>query len=47
VEQRCRFCERVVVDSEGKKTGDYGTVRYGRHYICTPCMKAFEFSIGS
>jgi hypothetical protein len=46
MEQRCKFCERVVVDGEGKRTEDYGTVRYGRHYICAHCMRSFEFSIG-
>lgn len=42
----CRFCGRAVVDGEGHRTEDYGTVRHGRHYICARCMRAFEFSLG-
>lgn len=44
--ERCRFCDRVVIDESGAHTEDFGAVRSNR-YICTRCMRAFEFSLGS
>jgi hypothetical protein len=41
----CTFCQRAVVDEAGKKTEDFGQLTKGK-YMCSKCMKAFEFSIG-
>ncbi|MEM2141225.1 hypothetical protein [Nitrososphaera sp.] len=44
--EHCTFCDRVVIDDSGAQTQDFGTVRNNR-YICSRCMRAFEFSLGS
>jgi hypothetical protein len=41
----CRFCGKTVVDDAGAKTEDFGGMRDNR-YICSRCMRAFEFSLG-
>ena len=41
----CAFCQRMVIDEQGRQTEDYGMVIRGRH-VCSQCMQAFQFSLG-
>jgi hypothetical protein len=41
----CTYCKRVVIDQQGNRTEDYGKGKYGK-YMCSKCLRAFEFSIG-
>jgi DNA-directed RNA polymerase subunit RPC12/RpoP len=45
LEQRCRFCGKAVVDTEGNRTEDFGIVQRGT-YVCARCAKALEFALG-
>src|SRR5688572_17498141 len=46
LEERCTFCQRTVIDDNGQRTEDFGIKRNGK-FICTRCVRAFEFSLGS
>jgi hypothetical protein len=43
--EQCTFCQRTVIDDNGRKTEDFG-IRKDQRHICARCMKAFEFSLG-
>ncbi|MFL6491034.1 MAG: hypothetical protein ACJ70M_05985 [Nitrososphaera sp.] len=44
-EERCNFCQHIVIDSSGQRTEDFG-IKRNEKYICLRCVRAFEFSLG-
>ncbi|MFL6492821.1 MAG: hypothetical protein ACJ70O_06965 [Nitrososphaera sp.] len=43
--EQCNFCQRIVIDSSGQRTEDFG-IKRNEKYICLRCVRAFEFSLG-
>jgi hypothetical protein len=46
LEERCTFCQRIVIDNNRQRTEDFG-IKRNEKYICSRCVRAFEFSLGS